>query len=286
MVASNTEVYLQKYIAPALISWKGKTVVILLFSALTAVCVVKLFDIKTYFSMELFVNEEFGQYSFLQARNTHFGLSYKPTTYVQLAEINDLDLEQLQLQQVMFDEQLQRCETCSTKWFKPNSIDSWAVKFRGWMDRGKCPVYRGGVDPFLKTLMPDVFQFCLYAWMNNDKIGRTYQIDLKIEDDKLLGWKQQIETIIMNDSGSQAVDYFADVRAIEKTFGISNTYSYDDVYPEFETYSVLGGETLKQILLALLVVFLVVLFVTVSLQATLIVTFVVILVNLYVVTLT
>jgi len=90
----------------------------------------------------------------------------------------------------------------------------------------------------------------------------------------------------MNDSGSQAADYFSDVRAIEKAFGISDTYSYDSVYPEFETYSVLGGETLKQILMALLVVFLVVLFVTVSLQATLIVTFVVVLVNLYVATLT
>ena len=95
MVASNTEIYLQKYVAPALISWKGKTAVILLYSALTAVCLVKFFDIQTYFSMELFVNEEFGQYDFLQARNTYFGISYKPTTYVQLAETDGLDLEQL-----------------------------------------------------------------------------------------------------------------------------------------------------------------------------------------------
>ena len=95
MVASNTEVYLHKYIAPALISWKGKTIVILLYSVLTVICLIKFFNIRTYFSMELFVNEEFGQHSFLQARNTYFGISYKPTTYVQLAETDGLDLEQL-----------------------------------------------------------------------------------------------------------------------------------------------------------------------------------------------
>ncbi len=74
----------------------------------------------------------------------------------------------------MFDEQLQRCETCTDKWFKENSIDSWVIKFREWVNNGKCPVYRSGIDPFLKTMQPDAFKLCLYSWMKNDKIGRSY----------------------------------------------------------------------------------------------------------------
>ena len=139
--------------------------------------------------MELFVNEEYGQYDFLQARDKYFGLEYEPTTYVQLMNVTDQDIGLLQLQQFVFDEQLQRCETCSQKWFKPNSIDSWIVKFRAWVNRGECSLSKSGIDPFSKIMHPAAFQICLSNWMNEDKIGRTYQIDLKIEEQKILGWK-------------------------------------------------------------------------------------------------
>ncbi len=73
IVSSNTEIFLQKFVAPALISRPGKVIVLLLYASLTAICILKVFDVRTYFSMELFVNEEYGSYDFLQARDKYFG---------------------------------------------------------------------------------------------------------------------------------------------------------------------------------------------------------------------
>ena len=49
----------------------------------------------------------------------------------------------------------------------------------------------------------------------------------------------------MVDIGNQAADFFTDVRAIEKAYGISDTYSYEGSFPEFEIYSVLIKETVE-----------------------------------------
>jgi hypothetical protein len=47
----------------------------------------------------------------------------------------------------------------------------------------------------------------------------------------------------MKDIGNQADEFFADIRSIEKNFGLNSTYSYDNAYPEFEIYNVLPRET-------------------------------------------
>lgn len=108
-------------------------------------------------------------------------------------------------------------------------------------------------------------------------------MDIKLDSEKrqLLGWKQTIETIELDDPGRMAVDYLTDIRRIEANFGIGDTYSAHVVFVDFETYVVLVDDTMKQLFLALLVVTVIVLLITVSLQATLIIVFCVLLVNVY-----
>jgi len=66
-----------------------------------------------------------------------------------------------QVQQLVFDEALQKCEFCSKKWNKPNSLNSWFIEFRGWVDRLSCEYAQEGIDPFRKTMNYDAFKSCL-----------------------------------------------------------------------------------------------------------------------------
>jgi hypothetical protein len=73
LVASNTEVFLQKFFAPILISKPGKVIVLALYAILTTIWGIKMFDIRVFFSGELFINEEYKQWGFRQAQWKYFG---------------------------------------------------------------------------------------------------------------------------------------------------------------------------------------------------------------------
>ena len=84
------------------------------------------------------------------------------------------------------------------------------------------------------------------------------------------------------DPGKYAMDYLNDVRYIEKTYGLNETYSFDYEYIEVEIYKVLMPETLSTLMFAIMTVILVVLFITVNLQVTVLVVFCVCLVDFFV----
>ena len=65
VVASKTELFLQTYVAPALISKYGKVVVLLTYIIVMMLCLLKLQSIDVYESQDLFVVEGFQMYDFV-----------------------------------------------------------------------------------------------------------------------------------------------------------------------------------------------------------------------------
>ena len=76
-----------------------------------------------------------------------------------------------------------------------------------------------------------------------------------------------------------------DIRAIEKAFGVSDTYSTLPDYQNFETYVMLPEETAKQLIMSVMVVVAILFLTTFSVQATILVVVSVVLVSVYTVTL-
>ena len=84
------------------------------------------------------------------------------------------------------------------------------------------------------------------------------------------------------DPGKYASDYLTDLRFIERSMGMNDTFSYGRNHVDFEIYSELIPETLSTLGFALLTVFLVVIFITMNLQVTMLVIISVILVDFFV----
>ena len=134
----------------------------------------------------------------MKKKEQYFVTGYKPATYIKRTNLEE-DAEVNQLHQIRFDKQLQRCKTCSTKWHKSNSLDSWFVAYRIWLDQGNCSSARNGIDPFKKTVSQGVWKACGLQWMHDDPLVALYQFDIKLTKDKedIIGWRQHFETIKM-----------------------------------------------------------------------------------------
>ena len=95
VVASHTEAFLQKHVAPVLISKYGKISVLAIYLVTTLVCIHRLTDVKVYFSQDLFVNEEFREFDFLQIKQKYWKQTYKPNIFVFVKHWREADEEQL-----------------------------------------------------------------------------------------------------------------------------------------------------------------------------------------------
>ena len=56
---------MQEYIAPRLISKKGKTIVLSIYAVFTVACLLRLTDVRVFFSTNLFVNKGFSEFTYL-----------------------------------------------------------------------------------------------------------------------------------------------------------------------------------------------------------------------------
>ena len=265
-----------------MISKKGQVTILFFYVCFTTFCVVMSMRIQTFFSLDLNFTREYTCYDYYQLKNRYLDELYLQTSFVDIPETNFFEQES-QLQHLIYEDALQRCELCSEKWLKPGSLDSWFSAFRAWVERGNCPLQRTGFDPFKKTLEPSVFKSCFSEWINNDFVGRTYRPDLTLDQKTglIVAFKQTIKTIKFEKPGTQSVTYLDELRRIDKQAGLNETFSFDMDHGIIEIYRVLFTETIVSISMSLLVVFIVVFFVTINLAVTLLVMLVVSVVNLY-----
>ena len=147
-IASHTERILFYKIAPFILNPKIKYLILLIFAGFTVSCVFSILDMRTYFAWDLFFTPAFTQYKWNQMFRKYYGYTYQPVFYVNLNGTVDFYQEDVQLQQYMFEDELQKCISCDKQWFLPHTLDSWYSRFREYLANGNCFYARDGIDPF------------------------------------------------------------------------------------------------------------------------------------------
>ena len=79
-----------------LLNKKVKAIILVVYAAFTVFCIISLFDVKTYYSIYLFVDDEFPHYDWIQTRLKYMDHVYRPTIFVELNETTDFYSEEAQ----------------------------------------------------------------------------------------------------------------------------------------------------------------------------------------------
>ena len=183
----------------------------------------------------------------------------------------------------MFEDELQKCISCDKQWFLPHTLDSWYSRFREYLANGNCFYARDGIDPFKKTLEPEIFKMCLLWAARNNYFGSEYYKDVYFDQDgNITKYFFSIKTRDLEDPGSVSEQFLEDIRHIEDHFSlVRETFSHSLWFYDFEIYAVLQEEIFNVIAYAFLAVVLVVLLITFNIRITVFVVFVVSLVLVY-----
>ena len=129
----------------------------------TAFCIYACYKWKVYddFRVIQTYSDNGIDYNYWITKLNYFDETTHPSVYVDLGKTDtDLFSDETQIKEMRFEDALQRCENCETKWFKPNTLDSWFHQVRAWIDEGSCWVGLENIDPFRKTIDPEVFRNC------------------------------------------------------------------------------------------------------------------------------
>ena len=186
--ASQTEIVISKFIAPVILSKVGKTIIVLIFLALTGLTSYACHMVQIDFSMGDYLLEggESILSKFNDAKETlypDYGL--KTSFYTHNVTTNWLS-EENQLRLMEFEDVIHRCKDCKKPWIQPNSLISWFKEFRWWVGQGRCEqIPLGYEDPFKKTLDSFNLTICFIDWFTYDNVGKTFLEDIKINLDTL-----------------------------------------------------------------------------------------------------
>ena len=98
---------------------------------------------------------------------------------------------------------------------------------------------------------------------------------------RIVGWKDYIVVKRVGNASIQGVQFLKDIRFIEQTYGLKETWSYSHRYLDFEMYILFRSETLLCLCLSVVAVMGVVILVTADTTVTLLVAGVVIITDLF-----
>ena len=131
---------------------------------------------------------------------------------------------------------------------------------------------------------PELFKNCLYQAASENFGSYDFYRDVIVNDDWLVtGFYFTIKTKPLDDPGKDLPKMLKNLRSIESTYGLGDTFSYNEIYLEIEIYAILAEEILTMLTFALLIVTAMVLLITFNVKMTLIVVFLVLLVVLFMV---
>ena len=102
---------------------------------------------------------------------------------------------------------------------------------------------------------------------------------------KILGWRQYISPIKINDVYRDGPQYLADIEYIEQQFGMNETYSYSSDMMNHENFVVIVKETMMLTIFSIVSIMIVVLFMTGSIFISLLTLFTIIQIDIFLVAL-
>ena len=134
-VASHTEVFLLKKVAPELLSKKGKVSVLFIYLIWTLIAIYGLVNCKIEFSFDFFLTDkDLPVYKYKEAQIEYFPEDGK-TLYIYTNNTSlDFYSTQSQLKMLEYADSFVRCNGCQKTWFHPGSFQFWYIEFRKWID--------------------------------------------------------------------------------------------------------------------------------------------------------
>lgn len=179
-MASHTEIFLLKKVAPELLSKRGKVSVLFLYIIFSLIAAFGVYSCEMEFDFDFFLTDKSLMfYKFQKAKKEYF--SEKGSLINILVNNTDVNFyaPETQLHMLEFEDALQRCKDCRKSWFIRDSLDFWYPHFRNWLNDKNCDIAPKGLDPFVKVLEAPVFESCLKRWTNDDYIGQSFREHLK-----------------------------------------------------------------------------------------------------------
>ena len=236
-MASATERFLHNRLAPELLSFEGRIVVLTIYFVMLIAAVYGCTKVEIDFSVEYFIGEDSYIYDYYQLNDKYFQSGFPTTIFVDDPSIDYTSIE-TQLQFLEFEDKLLRCYGCREQWFKENTLTSWYGRLNQWVNSGECTAQRGGIKPFIKYIEPDAFYPCLWEYLDTD-LGTLREKDIIFtegeENDRLIkAFKIGISVKQIDSVASQGVEFLQDIRVIENDYGLNSTYSYASDYLDFE----------------------------------------------------
>ena len=168
-----------------------------------------------------------------------------------------------------FQDKLQRAYLCEEDWWERNTLRNWYTGFRNWILAGECFLQRDGIKDFDKVIDQENFWVCFNDFLLSDE-GEGQEDDMRFTEDvnvmdrRILGYKTRITAKKIQSAAIQGTQLLLDIRELEKTFGLPNTFSFAQEYLDYEQYFLFTQETATSMGLSIGACLIVILIITAS----------------------
>ena len=113
VVASQTESFLRRKVAPEVVSLPGIVSILFIFALLIFISVYSLANMDIYFSLDLYVTEDMRVYDYRRIYSEYFPRNIYADSHHKLDDYEYVSSPEGQIMQLEQEEKLQRCETCN-----------------------------------------------------------------------------------------------------------------------------------------------------------------------------
>ena len=172
--SSKTEAFIDKYIAPNLISVPGRITMIVIYILLISFSIYGVTQVKIDFKVTFFIGETSSVYEYFQLNDKYFSTGSTTNTYVDNSAL-DYSSTEVQKKLLIFNDAIQECTGCDEKWSMPDTLEQWYADFNEFTKAGKCPSVPLSVDENF-TVPQDKFYSCLALYLSAE--GRKHVKDL------------------------------------------------------------------------------------------------------------
>ena len=102
-----------------------------------------------------------------------------------------------------------------------------------------------------------------------------------MKDDKLVGFRQSIQLIYVDDAASDGVQVLKDFTQLCETHGLDKCFTYSPKFFDYESYVVFGTEAIKSVVIALVGIYIIMLLITANMTVSTMILICVALVDLF-----
>ena len=179
--ASKTEKFIEKYMAPNLLTTPGRITMLVIYAILIGGSIYGVINVEINFEFNYFIGEESDVYDWFEQNDKYFNTGSLTTTYVDNPNV-DYSSREVQEKMILFNKNLMECTICEEKWNIPITLEMWYHDFNKWTRDGNCPGVPADTQATAETyIIPQASYYtCLNRFMESDD-SKQYDKDIKYD---------------------------------------------------------------------------------------------------------